>query len=96
MVVYSGRVLWRAPPGAFGPHHEAKSASALRLFELVEVTYGTSGVFGGANALQEDGRCANMAQFGAWAFVDTWLSGTPRNPGQQMDPKTSAQQRLPA
>jgi hypothetical protein len=70
VVVYSGRVLWRAPPGAFGPHHEAKSPSALRLFELVEVTYGTS-VFGGANAFQEDGRCANMAQFGAWAFVDT-------------------------
>ena len=70
MVEYDGRVLWRAPDDAFGPHSLAKTASAKRLFELVEVTYGSE-VFGGANTFQEDGRCANMAEFGAWAFVDT-------------------------
>jgi hypothetical protein len=70
VVEYDGRVLWRAPDDAFGPHYAAKSPSAKRLFELVEVTYGSE-VFGGANAQQNDGRCANKAPYGAWAYVDT-------------------------
>jgi hypothetical protein len=42
VVAYSGRVLWRAPPDAFGSRYEARSESSKRLLELVEVTYGTS------------------------------------------------------
>ena len=70
VVVYDGRVLWRAPTWAFpakSPGSAAKSRSAKRLLELVEVTYGT-GAFGGANLAQNDGRCANDLKFGAVSF----------------------------
>jgi hypothetical protein len=70
VVAYSGRVLWRAPPDAFGSRYEAcRSDESKRLLELVEVTYGTC-VFGGASSYQEDGRCANKAQFGVFHYVD--------------------------
>jgi hypothetical protein len=72
VVEYDGRVLWRAPTWAFpakSPGSAAKTRSAKRLLELVEVNYGT-GAFGGANLYQNDGRCANALQFGVVTFPD--------------------------
>ena len=50
-------------------HTKSCSRSMLN---LVETHYG-SGVFGGANARQNDGRCANVLEFGknAWHWVET-------------------------
>jgi hypothetical protein len=71
VVEYDGRVLWRAPADAFPekPKGRSKKEEAKRLFDLVEVAYGT-GAFGGANALQGDGRCANRHQFGVVTWFD--------------------------